>query len=763
MIGMSLVDIPHQFMCFVRIGQLSHSKSNLLNHLLRGTHHETFFHRDCKNGGQKRYLSNGTIEAAWFQPNGKDSSEYKDLFCILNLRGDSTEYLNNADFMCSIASLNFLMIDVNGLKSGKYKSYISRCGKVDTKFVLCFVAGSLMQVSMRLIQECGASFERKKLYSVITNWKGGRLLNADEWKAEIKNVITKRLTENASKHKIHDDLALCIRETCSFLLDQDDVMCSKAFNRTQFLQISLNKFSPRERKSQMLPLQGKLWNNWCKLQKEKHRDSVASENMAEFTSHKNEEKHKIRVHQLELLQDNNSSRVIIEFCSFSQSCDDMKEIFLVLAWMKHCLNSCSNEIMPELRNEYVAAMNEHRQHLTQNNTYMTSKQKSEESGKNLIKASLGLEHIFRELGQAFEAVVECQNIDPSVHTYVDLTRNFLKLPKLMANFILNGLPFELLDGDTSVPPMIWIKAVFEEIQNLVGKEKKVFVVSVLGVQSSGKSTLLNTMFGLQFAVSAGRCTRGAYCQMIPVKRSSANFDYDYLLVIDTEGLRAPELMDNDRIHDNELATFVIGLGNVTIVNIKGENFTEMQSVLEIVVHAMLRIKLVRNGTDELNPSCLFIHHNVATNAEHKMKIGETKLLELLDRAARAAGEHERVNGIRTFKDIINYDDTLLSVYLPDLWQGDPPMAPVNCGYSESICNIKEILLGTMPQASMPISFRQFTVNMKKLWKSILYENFIFSFRNHEEVRGYLHLDGYCSELIRDFKKQQCQYASKLHQ
>ena len=48
-------------------------------------------------------------------------------------------------------------------------------------------------------------------------------------------------------------------------------------------------------------------------------------------------------------------------------------------------------------------------------------------------------------------------------------------------------------------------------------------------------------------------------------------------MIDTEGLRAPDLIDSNRIHDNELATFVVGLANLTIVNIKGENFTEMQN------------------------------------------------------------------------------------------------------------------------------------------------------------------------------------------
>ena len=35
------------------------------------------------------------------------------------------------------------------------------------------------------------------------------------------------------------------------------------------------------------------------------------------------------------------------------------------------------------------------------------------------------------------------------------------------------------------------------------------VISVLGIWSTGKSVLLNTMFGLQFSVGIGKCMQGA--------------------------------------------------------------------------------------------------------------------------------------------------------------------------------------------------------------------------------------------------------------
>ena len=102
------------------------------------------------------------------------------------------------------------------------------------------------------------------------------------------------------------------------------------------------------------------------------------------------------------------------------------------------------------------------------------------------------------------------------------------------------------------------------------------------------------MFGVQFAVSAGRCTRGTYFQLLKLDdKLSTETNCDYVLVIDTEGLRAPELSDQDtQQHDNELATLVIGLASVTIINIFGEVSADIDDILQTTVHAFIRMKKV---------------------------------------------------------------------------------------------------------------------------------------------------------------------------
>ena len=89
-----------------------------------------------------------------------------------------------------------------------------------------------------------------------------------------------------------------------------------------------------------------------------------------------------------------------------------------------------------------------------------------------------------------------------------------------------------------------------------------------------------------------------FMKMIPAnkkERELGKVSHDFLLVIDTEGLNAPELLDTDikGQRDNELATLAVGLGNLSLINLKGENIAELKDILQIVVLAFLRMKASR--------------------------------------------------------------------------------------------------------------------------------------------------------------------------
>ena len=266
------------------------------------------------------------------------------------------------------------------------------------------------------------------------------------------------------------------------------------------------------------------------------------------------------------------------------------------------------------------------------------------------------------------------------------------------------------------------------------------MLSIVGLQSTGKSTLMNTVFGLRFSVSAGRCTRGAFMQLVSIHSSlQQECKCEYFLIVDTEGLRAPELDAlSTQKHDNELATFVIGLANITIVNISGEVAGDIEDILQTAVHAFLRMSKVN-----LTPGCHFVHHNVtAVMAGEKGAVGRSKFKQKLDEMTQLAAKEEHLEGdYDSFSQVIKFDDEKDITHFPGLWKGDPPMAPVNPGYCSKAQGLKShfISLAKSNQRNM-VQLSSFKNHLKQLWKAILHENFVFSFKNTFEFVAYNALD-----------------------
>ena len=414
-----------------------------------------------------------------------------------------------------------------------------------------------------------------------------------------------------------------------------------------------------------------------------------------------------------------------------------------LQWLKLFLDDRSREILLKLHAEYQTTRDELNQKYQseENSQVRELKEKLKIQSEELVNASFGLEHLFREMGQIYEATMDSgENEVPQ--TLKDKANH---LPQIMAEIMDEGHALELMDGDASHVPTLWVMAVIEKLKAVCGKNArqknggKIFVLSVLGIQSTGKSTLLNTMFGLRFNVSAGRCTRGAYIQLLPLNNSLRQMiDCDYVLIVDTEGLRAPELQLEGLKHDNELATFVIGLADATIINIFGETPGDLDDILQTSLHAFIRMRKV-----EMNPSCLFVHQNVPdVLASSKSKMGRQKFHSKLDNMTQAAANVENCEGqYNSFNQVISFDESKDVFYFPSLWKGDPPMAPVNMGYSESAQTLKTALKELIhKKQTCRCSLDTFKLRVKSLWEAVLQENFVFSFKNTLEVCAYNELD-----------------------
>ncbi|KAK3524770.1 hypothetical protein QTP86_003133 [Hemibagrus guttatus] len=417
-------------------------------------------------------------------------------------------------------------------------------------------------------------------------------------------------------------------------------------------------------------------------------------------------------------------------CSLNRQEENERTFFL--KWLGILLDKRTSDDLSELHHKYnekwKAVLDLKKNH-NESDQVKVEQNKLEEISEKLNAATFGLEHIIREMGQIYESFISVQTPEEQ-----SKEKTLISLPKLAAELMKSGHPLELMDGDAAHVPLIWVSAVLDELVKILG-DQRVFVLSILGIQSSGNSTMLNAMFGLQFAVSAGRCTRGAFMQLVRVSEEMKELKFDYILVVDTEGLRALELAGKStQHHDNELATFVVGLGNLTLINIFGENPAEMQDILQIVIQAFLRMKKVR-----LNPSCLFVHQNVGdiTAGEKNME-GRRRLQEKLDEMTKLAAKEEDCEA-DCFSDVIEFIVQNDVYYFAQLWEGSPPMAAPNPSYSRNVQDLKKAIFNKATLSS-GLTLSHFKSRISDLWNALINENFVFSFKNTLEITVYRKLE-----------------------
>ncbi|KAJ8268793.1 hypothetical protein COCON_G00114000, partial [Conger conger] len=244
-------------------------------------------------------------------------------------------------------------------------------------------------------------------------------------------------------------------------------------------------------KGRHLPLQGELWENWCRKDKQQYRlHSTGERNNEMVLSDIRSEKQAIRVGQL-----NKAFQLSGFMKSFLQCLHQPKEnkSLYMLQWLHTFLEEYTTGTHAKLQEKYHSIWTEIQAKPKSEHKELVKK--LEKVSEEIIAMSVGLQHLMRELGQLYEAVKSVAvSEDFTDIQWVDT------LPRIGAELLMAGYPLELMDGDVAHMPLDWIRAVFDAVIHKLG-DKGVFVLSVLGVHSSGKSTLLNTMFGLQFPVS----------------------------------------------------------------------------------------------------------------------------------------------------------------------------------------------------------------------------------------------------------------------
>ncbi|XP_037554101.1 interferon-induced very large GTPase 1-like [Nematolebias whitei] len=685
---------------FFRLGSLSVSKSELMNSLINDRH-STFFHRNCAGSTKSCYLMDGVTEIAWYCPAGKPNDAFNDCIAFCNLHGDAL-MIEKRDILIEKSSINVVLVP-KLQKNDKSWPITAALFKMK-KPLICLIVDDA----------CDAVQIKKGKYKM-----GLKKRSQSDVSGELKRIIKEVLSsDDPSILKTSFQLET-MAEVSGIKVDESNRECQNGkISATKIANLLQDK-DVSTIKDEFLPCQGELLHKWCQINKDLYH--LKGQSIEKEKSIKERQLMELRQEQCAV-----SCSELIKL--FTESHWSKDEYFL--KWTQILTDALSTDDISSILQNYdntwsevLALKNKH----VKSDVLEAKKAELECLSKKLQSATFGLEHIFREIGQIYEAQKTCH---PNSRR-----GNWSKYPKLAADLLISGQPLELLDGDAGHVPLKWISGLLEEVIKKLG-DQKVFVLSVLGVQSSGKSTMLNAMFGLQFAVSSGRCTKGAFMQLVKLSAEiKKGFKFDYILVVDTEGLRALELGGNTSLHhDNELATFVVGVGNMTLINIFGENPAEMQDVLQIVVQAFMRMKRVK-----LTPSCVFVHQNVTdVAAAEKNMDGKRRLQEKLDEMTKLAAKEEDCEA-ECFSDVIEFDVQTDVKYLAQLWEGSPPMAPPNPGYSESIQELKNVILSKASKSD-GISLSQLNSNIQDLWMALLNENFVFSFKNTLEIAVYRKLE-----------------------
>ncbi|CAI5672454.1 unnamed protein product [Oreochromis niloticus] len=539
---------------FVRLGECSLSKSEILNKLLSNSqqYHDTFVHRNMECGDSPRRISNGLTEITWYLPGGKANIDIvSQPVAVANLRDNIASFQTQYSFLCQTSAAIFVFFDHLGSESE---------------------------------------------LSLLTN---------QQHKAQIFLV-----GNNVSKHNSTDSLKKLVQTRG--LTKTNIIIKTKQRNDADFVKSLTQTVRDVVRNSKM---------------------KMTIEQMADIA------------HELGILVDEespecqtaktNAEAITAEIQDIHRFKEDQlpqqgTERFYFLKWMQMNLDNLSRVKLSELQEKYKEKCKN-----------SENKEEIKEIDRQISSSSLGTEHFFREMGQIYEASLSLPQTDPS-------RQQLQHLPKLCTELLLDGFPLELVDGDASNIPLRWVSDVLSQLSDLVSPNRKILVVTVLGVQSTGKSTLLNTMFGVQFAVSSGRCTRA-----------------------------------------------------------------------------------------------------------HEKNLRDRKLLlEQLNEATQAAARMEKKEENKSFTDVMEYSPDTGNWYIPGLWNGNPPMAPVNAGYSEAVYELKkhiiQLLRNCESSANNIMDFKEWVTS---LWTAVKHENFIFSFRNSLVADAYTSL---CAELDKwewEFKKE----------
>ena len=419
------------------------------------------------------------------------------------------------------------------------------------------------------------------------------------------------------------------------------------------------------------------------------------------------------------------------FCEILQK-DDSNLRSLLINWFESTIDKECSKVLDGERKKVVLAYDTYsNSRKLDSPDYSKSKYLEMEyykAKKAYTDKSIGIENIWREIILNYESA-SLQNQD---------------LPEMAAQYLMDGFVLELMDGDTGILCKKWTNKLFQTLQRklneLIGKEAQVFVLSIMGTQSSGKSTLLNIMFGCKMRVSAGQCTKGIYIQLI---KSEFDDRYDYVLILDTEGLRAPEFFGEQWSiwKDNRMATLAVLSADATIITAVNEDDTAIREVVPIVLLAHKRSKIATENSVRQPTKLFFAYNRVDTTNLSKFLENRQSLHRSLKDAERELADFGR-QGYNFLDSFHTSEDESKSdiKYFGMLNKGDtPPGDTPNFTFGRKVASFREYI-EEQTKSRNPQTLVKWNEHIQLVYDCLDTTNFELSFRSAMEHTAYNELE-----------------------
>ena len=326
---------------FVRLGECSLSKSEILNKLLSNSqqYHDTFVHSNMECGDSPRRISNGLVEITWYLPCGKKNMDvFSEPVAVANLRGDIASFETQFSFLCQTSAAVFVFFDTLDsecelLTNQHHKAQIFLVGNHQSKRSS---TDALKNVATKL----GLTNSNILL-------KTKQMNDADFVKTLRKTVSN--VVEN-SKMKMRIEQMADIAHELGIRVDEESSECQTAKKNADAITAEIQDIL--QYKEAQLPLQGQIWKELTRLEKEEFRlRNVGSRNIEDYKSDLQIQKTKLREEQ----NSRGISNAMTCFISAISSPELERSYFL--KWMRMNLDNVSREKLSDLREQYKEKCN----------------------------------------------------------------------------------------------------------------------------------------------------------------------------------------------------------------------------------------------------------------------------------------------------------------------------------------------------------------------------------------------------------------------